>query len=124
MIRNEEIQQAASNYVKSDVVRAGNEYLAYGDFVNGAKWADEHPANPWHDVNDELPRMNHRDEFNKYSDVVICRIVKTNSDIVVYRNSCYFEDRDKRECAHFGGIEPYEQITHWMYLPKVPKSKK
>lgn len=56
MTREEEIKQAASNYIKSDVVRAGNEYLAYGDFVNGVQWADEHPKSQWISVKERLPK--------------------------------------------------------------------
>jgi hypothetical protein len=124
MMRNEEIQQAASNYVKSDVVKAGNEYLAYGDFINGVKWADENPANPWHDAKKEKPKMNHRDEFStKYSDIVLCRIRNThNSDIIQYRDSCYCKSNTEPE--HFARIEPYEEVTHWMEIPKPPKNKK
>ena len=42
--REEEITQQAHKYILSDAVKNGNEYLAFGDFINGAKWADEHPS--------------------------------------------------------------------------------
>ena len=41
MTRREEIEQAAFNYINSDVVSAENMQLAYGDFINGAQWADK-----------------------------------------------------------------------------------
>ena len=44
MKREEEIKHAACEYINSDVVRPENMYLAYGDFVNGAQWSDEHPS--------------------------------------------------------------------------------
>jgi len=40
MTRKEERAQAAHKYINSDVVSPGNEYLAFGDFINGAEWAD------------------------------------------------------------------------------------
>lgn len=41
MRRRKEIEQAAFNYINSDVVSAENMQLAFGDFINGAEWADE-----------------------------------------------------------------------------------
>ena len=41
MTRKEEINQAAHKYINSDVVSSGNEHLAFGDFINGAEWADK-----------------------------------------------------------------------------------
>lgn len=43
MTREEEYTQAASDYILSPVVPVGSEKLAYGDFINGVKWADKHP---------------------------------------------------------------------------------
>lgn len=43
MTREEEIRKAASSYIQSDAVAPEEMYLAFGDFINGAKWADEHP---------------------------------------------------------------------------------
>lgn len=43
MPREEQIKQAAYYYINTSAVQAGNEQLAFGDFINGAKWADEHP---------------------------------------------------------------------------------
>lgn len=41
MTRREEIEKAAFNYINSDAVSAENMQLAFGDFVNGAEWADK-----------------------------------------------------------------------------------
>ena len=43
MNRKRQIEKAAHEYINSDVVPAWNETLAFGDFINGAEWADEHP---------------------------------------------------------------------------------
>ena len=44
MTREEERNNAAFNYISSEAVNSGNEKLAFGDFINGVKWADEHPS--------------------------------------------------------------------------------
>ena len=41
MKRREEIEKAAFNYIDSDAVSAENMQLAFGDFINGAEWADK-----------------------------------------------------------------------------------
>ena len=41
MTRREKIEQAAFNYINSDVVSPENMQLAFGDFINGAEWADK-----------------------------------------------------------------------------------
>lgn len=41
MTRRKEIDNAAFNYINSDAVLAENMQLAFGDFINGAEWADK-----------------------------------------------------------------------------------
>lgn len=41
MTRKEEIEKAAFEYINSDAVNPMNTQLAFGDFINGAKWADK-----------------------------------------------------------------------------------
>lgn len=41
MTRIEERIEAAYKYINSDVVSSENEHLAFGDFINGAEWADK-----------------------------------------------------------------------------------
>jgi hypothetical protein len=41
MTRREEIEKAAFNYINSDAVSPENMQLAFGDFINGAQWADK-----------------------------------------------------------------------------------
>lgn len=42
MIREDEIKKAAYDYINSNAVAPENMTLAYGDFINGAKWAFEY----------------------------------------------------------------------------------
>lgn len=41
MTRNEEIEKEAFNYINSDAVDPTHMQLAFGDFINGAKWGDK-----------------------------------------------------------------------------------
>lgn len=41
MKRREEIEKAATDYINSDAVSPMNMQLAFGDFINGAEWADK-----------------------------------------------------------------------------------
>ena len=41
MKRREETEKAAFDYINSDAVSPENMKLAFGDFINGAKWADK-----------------------------------------------------------------------------------
>ena len=43
MKRNEQIEKAATEYIHSDAVSPMNMQVAFGDFINGAKWADGNP---------------------------------------------------------------------------------
>lgn len=43
MTRKEQIEKAATEYINSDAVSPMNMQLAFGDFINGAMWADGHP---------------------------------------------------------------------------------
>ena len=43
MTRKEKIEKAATEYINSDAVSPMNMQLAFGDFINGAMWADGHP---------------------------------------------------------------------------------
>lgn len=40
MTRKEQIEKAATEYINSDAVSPMNMQLAFGDFIEGAKWAD------------------------------------------------------------------------------------
>ena len=59
MSREEERGTAAHEYICSDAVNSGNEYLAFGDFIKGAEWADKHPQQLWKDAEngDDFPEI-------------------------------------------------------------------
>lgn len=43
MNRKDQRVKAATDYINSDAVPAMNMHMAFGDFINGAMWADRHP---------------------------------------------------------------------------------
>ena len=50
MTRKEQILQAARDYVSGVTLSSPSDVI---HFEYGARWADEHPVNVWHDMNDE-----------------------------------------------------------------------
>ena len=50
MTREEEILKAARNYVSGVTLSSPSDVI---HFEYGARWADEHPVNVWHDTNEE-----------------------------------------------------------------------
>lgn len=100
MTREEQRAKAAHEYIQSDSVAPGNEILAFGDFIEGAKWADSHPQ--WIPVEEGLPK-----EEGRYW--------------------CCDDDDGQEELrwkdGHwYGLLDPYpiEGVTHWMPLPVPP----
>ena len=102
MTREEEISNAAFEYIKSDAVKAGEEYISFGDFIEGAKWADSHPH--WISVEDELPPRFVLDPS------VSMNVLTYGLRTIV---SWYYYDKD----VWAGNTE----VTHWMPLPSPPK---
>ena len=54
MTRKEQILQAARDYVSGVTLSSPSDVI---HFEYGARWADEHPVNVWHDTNYE-PNIN------------------------------------------------------------------
>lgn len=50
MTREEEILKAARDYVSGVTLSSPSDVI---HFDNGAKWADAHPVNVWHDASEE-----------------------------------------------------------------------
>ena len=54
MTRKEQILQAARDYVSGVTLSSTSDVI---HFEYGARWADKHPVNVWHDTNEE-PNIN------------------------------------------------------------------
>ena len=105
MTREEQRAKAAHEYIQSDSVSTGNEVLAFGDFINGAKWADANPQ--WIPVEEELPKADGRYIIaNKYGGVE-----QMNFDA----ESKYWWLRGTGKMSDF--------VTDWMPMPKPPKKE-
>lgn len=108
MTREEQRARAAHEYIQSDSVAAGNEVLAFGDFINGAKWADFHPH--WIPVEERLPPENG----------------KTQQSISVWATNGLTSGEfrynfDTKTWTDTWG-DPFD-ITHWMPLPQLPRKE-
>ena len=111
MTREEEIRQAALAYsFDTDGGHSGDLNAGRDDFINGAKWADEHPATLWHSVADgDLPTE------NKEYLVFVFGVV----DFFHYHvKSNYWS---KSRAYFYKDCCTQEEITHWMEIPQIPK---
>ena len=116
MTREEEIRQASYEYINSDAVRPENMQLAYGDFVNGVQWSDEHPKSPWISVKERLPKKTRElelleDEHDKV--VIVC--MRFREAVTAYL------DAEEIWRLYPTGHPFYGEITHWMPIPELPK---
>lgn len=104
MTREEQRAKAAHEYIQSDSVAAGNEVLAFGDFINGAKWADFLPH--WIPVEERLPKEKGKlflvcDKYGR-----VCESAYDVEDDIWYRQSGVV-------------LNP----THWMPMPEAPRKQ-
>lgn len=53
MTREEEIFEASKKFSEYEYNQSNFE----NGFINGAKWADKHPANAWHDPSKEIKEL-------------------------------------------------------------------
>ena len=110
MTRDEEIKCASKDYVNYllDKQEYHNEHYTEYDirqaFEKGAKWADEHPVNVWHDVSEEP---------------------KINEDVVLYDCCGNFITEFFDGSVTWRNIVLYYKATMWAYtddlLPKRDK---
>ena len=75
-------------------------------FIKGAKWADEHPANPWHSVKEgDLPPFNKPCLFNCNGTTYI--------GFVRGDESLYLENNLDLSLS-------INDINYWMEIPELP----
>lgn len=104
MTREEQRAKAAHEYIQSDSVAPGNEILAFGDFIEGAKWADNNPLNGWHPAS-KLPPKSKR--------IIVCYKDKNNYDLYTSQSSFLTKDNE------YIGVPEYAQKTlMWSYPPE------
>ena len=106
-ILQKRIEEAAHQYIQSDAVAPENMQLAFGDFINGAKFALQ---NQWISVEEALP------DFQQ-------SVVVTNSKgdyWAAWRLNDNCEDTDDNGFVNNG----IGEITHWMMIPTINNEEK
>lgn len=102
MNREKEIKQAASEYTKNYDCFYGDTVDAWEGFVDGAEWADEHPANLWHkNIDGDLPK-----ESGRY--------------LVMAQNGYCHTCRYKADSRYWDTVGYQSDIKYWMEIPELP----
>ena len=91
-------------------------YLVEKAFIEGAKWADEHPKSPWISVEDDLP-CNHEELmakrlFSYEKETVHVLTLLPDGDIVID-----FMVHNRGQWKWWSHHRP----THWFPIPEPPK---
>lgn len=134
MEREEEIKKQADIYTDD-----ASNYIEWSDdggwsstndieliekaFIEGAKWADEHPKSPWISVEDDLP-CNHEEliENENYTKKVLVVLARNDDSSKKHIEICYM-------CNKIGSFNTdwywrnvvYYHVVCWKYLPELPK---
>ena len=102
MNREEEIKQAAKEYTKNyDCFDGDIDDIEIG-FMDGAEWADEHPANPWHkNIDGDLPKGSGR-------------------YLVMAQNGYCHTCKYKADSRYWDTVGYQSDIAYWMEIPELP----
>ncbi|MBA7489019.1 MAG: hypothetical protein HG422_08355 [Prevotella sp.] len=116
MTREEKIRQVAQKYIATDKHNGvGGRTQA---FIDGAEWADENPATPWHSVADgDLPKGLKNDDG--YMPFVVK--TKDGKQHLAYYASWF--DEEYRAISHdfFDDCDCPLDVEYWMEIPELPK---
>lgn len=91
MTRKEQILQAARDYVSGVTLSSPSDVI---HFEYGARWADKHPINVWHDTNEE-PNI--------------------NEDVVLYDSCGNFVTEFYNGDVTWNNIVFFHKATMWTY---------
>lgn len=110
MIREEEIRQVAQEYIATD------EHNGVGvrtqAFIDGAEWADRHPASLWHSVSDgDLPT-------EQKGDAVDLPFLVRAKGVTYLTYYAWYEDEDAPE--FYDDCDCPIDVDYWMEIPKLP----
>ena len=109
MMREEKIRQVAQKYIITD--KTCGVGVRTQAFIDGAKWADGHPANPWHSIADgDLPLKAKNNNRVEFSVEVLVRLDK---------NRLTFWRYDYTYKSWYVGLQRVYP-THWAEIPKLP----
>ena len=127
MTREEEIRKSAFEYIKSDAVKAGEEYTSFGDFINGAKWADEHPKQIEISLEDieELAKEVIPDDWVKRQDT-LWEMIRRNQRAQFIDKACEWlrAELDKEEELHYIHVHGFDKENREIFLEDFCKAMK
>lgn len=103
MKREEQIRQANLAYsFDTDGGHSGDLNAGRDDFIEGAKWADEHLANVWHkNIDGDLPK-----ESGRY--------------LVMAQNGYCHTCKYKADSRYWDTVGYQSDIAYWMEIPELP----
>jgi hypothetical protein len=108
MTREEVIKNVAQKYIITD--KTCGVGVRTQAFIDGAKWADSHPASPWHSVADgDLPLKAKNNNRVEFSVNVLVQLDKTLA----------FGRYDYTYKSWYVGLQRVYP-THWAEIPKLP----
>ena len=128
MAREEEIKKQADIYTDN-----ASNYTAWSDdggwsvtddidfvekaFIEGAKWADEHPKSPWISVKEELPC----DEKDMVIEILAGIELRTKKVLVLLEDGIIGMTYMYSFPPHGWHWSINDVITHWFPIPELPK---
>lgn len=102
MNREEKIEERASEYAQYDAFANCNIDDVWRGFVEGAQWADSHPANLWHkNIDGDLPKKSGR-----------YLVMAQNG----YCHTCQYCTDDR----YWDTVGYQSDIKYWMEIPELP----
>ena len=105
MTQEEKIRQVAQKYIATD--KHNGVGVRTQAFIDGAEWADKHPASPWHSVADgNIPKVD-TDCLFAYEGVIDKGYMR--------------EDRSLSLDSEFAPLLDIDDVDYWMEIPKLPK---
>ena len=111
MTREEKIRQVAQKYIATD--KHNGVGVRTQAFIDGAEWADRHPASLWHSVVDGDFPLKSKNNNNRidFSVEVLVRLDKNRLDFGRY---------DYTYKNWYIGLQRVYP-THWMEIPELPR---
>lgn len=106
----------AQSLYASDMETLNRDDLAF-IFQMGVKWSDAHPVSPWVNVKESLPKED--SERNDYMSVEVLTITDKGYfqlDTYDHQNQVWFIHSE----FFFDEDDSLGEVTHWMYIPKLP----
>lgn len=117
MTREEQIREAALAYsFDTDGGCTGDLNTGRNDFMEGAKWADAHPVNPWHNVADgDLPK-----ECKGNAICPTFLVAAKGGDLIV---AYYAWKEDEDEPYFYDDCDMALGVEWWMEISKLPSEQ-